>query len=42
VTGALSYAYQTAAKVFRVYYSTTREWPAKSLARRNAVLAKVK
>ncbi|HEY5336694.1 MAG TPA: GFA family protein [Rhizomicrobium sp.] len=30
------------AKAFKVYYSTTKEWPAKALARRNAVLAKVK
>jgi hypothetical protein len=30
------------AKVFAVYYSTKGEWPADSLARRNAVLAKMK
>jgi hypothetical protein len=30
------------AKTFKVYYSTTKEWPAKALVRRNAVLAKVR
>jgi hypothetical protein len=30
-----------AARAFKVYYSTTKEWPPKSLARRNAVLAKI-
>lgn len=30
------------AKVFKVYYDMAKEWPAKSLARRNAVLAKVR
>ena len=29
-------------RAFKVYYSTTKEWPAKALARRNAVLAKVR
>ncbi len=30
------------ARAFKVYYSTTKEWPAKALARRNAVLARVR
>ena len=30
------------ARAFKVYYSTTKEWPAKAQARRNAVLAKIK
>ena len=31
-----------AARAFKVYYATTKEWPANSLARRDAVLAKIK